>query len=216
MKRYSSPVIFKKSNKYSIYQVKLGERLGYSSTLIGSAHSSSTYQNLGLAVSSINSEFVDILPTINHVANHFKLTNFVLLECSSELFLSWALYKNDDYYLNKVSSFEDIVNDFKKEILDSKVKQFDVAECSLGVKGVILSESPEGVEYADGNEGFAWTGLVIEDIVIDGIKGHAGKKIDIKAGALWSSKYPKVIKSYDMNSIPDNIKEIIFKTQSQK
>lgn len=71
--------------------------------------------------------------------------------------------------------------------------QFCIAVCSLGVYGVILSETPQEKVYADGNKGVAWKGIVIRDTVIKGIGGHAGKTIHVKTGSDWSSKHPKVV-----------------------
>ena len=65
------------------------------------------------------------------------------------------------------------------------IKQYAIAKCSLGVLGIITSSKMEEVTYSDGNKGVAWTGFVVEPTQIEGIKGDAGKIIDVKVGNLW-------------------------------
>lgn len=73
------------------------------------------------------------------------------------------------------------------------IKKYAIARCSLGVYGIITVDAPQPVQYADGNTGEAWTGLVVRDTIIAGIGGHAGQTIHVKEGNLWSSKRPVVV-----------------------
>lgn len=74
-----------------------------------------------------------------------------------------------------------------------KPKQYAIVKCSLGVIGLITSETEVEVTYADQNKGFAWTGVVLQTFDIPGIKGDAGKIIHIKQGNRWSSQSPEVL-----------------------
>lgn len=71
-------------------------------------------------------------------------------------------------------------------------RKYSVALCSLGVVGLITSDSKEKVIYNDGS-GLSWIGVVLEDISINDI----GKTIHVKKFDKWSSKYPKVL--FQMN-----------------
>ena len=62
----------------------------------------------------------------------------------------------------------------------------------------------EEVTYSDGNKGVAWTGFVVEPTQIEGIKGDAGKIIDVKVGNLWCSKRPEVVKFLEKEDCEDN------------
>lgn len=85
-----------------------------------------------------------------------------------------------------------------------QIQQYAVAKCSLGVKGIITSTKMEEVTYSDGNKGIAWTGFVVEPITIEGIKGDAGKIIDVRVGNLWCSKRPEVIKLLNKEDCEEN------------
>jgi len=61
-----------------------------------------------------------------------------------------------------------------------------IATCSRGQKGLITSRSPMKVEYPDGKEEFAWTGVHLED-------HEDGPKV----GDPWSSRNPIVIGNID-------------------
>ena len=84
------------------------------------------------------------------------------------------------------------------------IKQYAVAKCSLGVLGIITSTEMEEVTYSDGNKGVAWTGFVVEPTQIEGIKGNAGKIIDVKVGNLWCSKRPEVVKLLEKEDCEEN------------
>jgi len=63
-----------------------------------------------------------------------------------------------------------------------------LAICSKGRIGLITSRSPVAIEYADGNKGFAWTGIHLTDAVVG--DGKAGEPF-------WSSRDPKIVGHVD-------------------
>lgn len=101
--------------------------------------------------------------------------------------------------------------------MNSNTNQFPIAFCSIGVLGVITSNEKQKVTYADGNTGEAYTGFVIHDTIIQGIRGDAGKLISVKQGDLWCSKVPEIIchiSDLNINQEPELIaKEALSKIQ---
>ncbi len=68
-----------------------------------------------------------------------------------------------------------------------------IGVCSAGIVGVITSQRPEPVEYADGNTGVAWKGIVIQQRDVAGRGGHEGEVIRVLPGDSWSSRNPRVV-----------------------
>lgn len=62
-------------------------------------------------------------------------------------------------------------------------KRGDIAVCSAGFAGVVLSTHPMDVKYPDGSTGVAWTGVHLEN----------RSDRNVKAGDPWSSRNPEVI-----------------------
>lgn len=54
-----------------------------------------------------------------------------------------------------------------------------IAICSLGSIGLITSDEPQEVTYADGNKAVAWTGIHLTDKIAP-------------IGSPWSSREPRV------------------------
>ena len=116
MKRFSANVVFKDSNEYVFYKTSLGEKSGGSYSLIGTAIESSTEpQSLGMACLDINQRVLDIVPSLHHVALLLGVPDFVFIDCDMESFQAWQVQKDDNYYLNLVSSFDDIIRDFNNQ-----------------------------------------------------------------------------------------------------
>jgi lipoprotein-anchoring transpeptidase ErfK/SrfK len=59
-----------------------------------------------------------------------------------------------------------------------------LAICSRGMLGLI-TDGPKEVNYGDGNKGFAWTGIQLQE--------HVYENLTVKVGDPWSSRTPKVI-----------------------
>lgn len=89
-----------------------------------------------------------------------------------------------------------------------------VAFCSIGVLGIITSNGLNEVTYADGNKGEAYTGFVIHDTVIEGIKGDSGKLIFVKTGDQWTSKNPNIIGEVEID-LDSSLNNIIKNTFNQ-
>lgn len=85
-------------------------------------------------------------------------------------------------------------------------KQYEVAVCACGVLGLITSEGKEEVTYSSGKKAFAYTGIVLQDKIIQGFNSNAGKLINVKKGNPWSSQKPEIlfiVNDIDLNQ--DNI-----------
>lgn len=64
-----------------------------------------------------------------------------------------------------------------------------LAICSRGCLGLITSQSPERIDYPDGGEGIAWTGVHLLPCAWEGGPPNAG--------APWSSRTPRVVGHID-------------------
>jgi hypothetical protein len=66
-----------------------------------------------------------------------------------------------------------------------------LALCRIGLLGVITSDAPVEVTYADGKKGLAWTGEQIAHRTF--ISPYTSQTITVKPGDPWSSRRPIVI-----------------------
>lgn len=80
-----------------------------------------------------------------------------------------------------------------KNLTNLPVKKFALALCSKNVWGVITSDEPKAITFADGSTSTCHTGFACRGTVIAGWGSQEGTTIIKKEGDLWASRNPHVV-----------------------
>lgn len=80
-----------------------------------------------------------------------------------------------------------------KNITSLPVKKYALALCSKNVWGVVMSDAPKEITFADGTSSTCHTGFACRGTVIAGWGAQEGTTVIKKEGDLWASRNPHVV-----------------------
>ena len=115
-----------------------------------------------------------------------KTGRLITLNYSTHVYMSYPWFKLDvGSNMAEVFWNTERYPDELRSVLHGPVRKGSICKCSLGFKGLVMSDTMVDVKYPSSNTSVAWTGI------------HLENKGTVKIGDRWSSSKPTIIGHID-------------------